>query len=179
MNPMEVSISSLIVPQPMQPPPAARITAAFDQAADSRQFLILTDLHEMVENYKQESGWDDPLVNFLTEQALKHKLPFAVTIRPDAKLPGNVRLAFSETLKINAISNDNAASLYTKVFGLALPEELTEKLQGLSAQDFLKAKTLLAKLDMSAVNFDHGKVVEFLQRFKEGRTAKPARKMGF
>jgi DNA polymerase III delta prime subunit len=179
MNPIEVNASDLVSVRDNQPLPASKILSVFEQATDSRQFLIINNLHNMVENYKQENGWDSPLVDLLTQQALKHKLPFAVTVSPEAKLPSTVRLAFSDTLKINPICNNKAATLYGKVFGQELPEELSAKLQGLASEDFLKTQNMLARMDMPTANFDHGRVVELLLRFKEARSAKQQQRIGF
>lgn len=178
MNPQEVSMAELCAPHPMMGP-AQKFAAAFGGAADARQFLIVTGLEDVVGGADEENpDWKSGLVELFSAYALKHKLPFAVTVKPEAKLPKHIEMLFSDNVKLSAMVPDQAAVLYGKIFGQAVPEDRAKDLVGLSAEDFIKARAFMVRLDDGDA-FDHGRVIELLHRFKDRRSTPAPRTPGF
>ncbi|MGZ9096987.1 MAG: AAA family ATPase [Micavibrio sp.] len=178
MNPLEISMAELCAPHPMMGP-AQKFAMAFNGAADARQFLIITGLEDVVGGADEENpDWKSGLVELFSAYALKHRRPFAVTIKPDAKLPKHIEMLFSDNVQLNAMVPDQAATLYNKIFGQSVPEERTKDLTGLSAEDFIKARAFMVRLDQVDV-FDHDRVIELLHRFKDRRANPKAPVLGF
>ena len=178
MNPYEVSFAELCAPHPMMPP-AQKFRMAFEGAVDTRQFLIVSGLEDLAgDDGESTPDWKGGYVELFASYALKHKIPFAVTAKQDLKLPKHIDMLFSDNVKMSAMTMEQSVSLYEKIFNNALPAERAGQLAGLTAEDFLKTRAFLVRLDQGN-EFDHGRVIELLQRFKERRSTSHTRKVGF
>ena len=178
MNPYEVSFAELCAPHPMMPP-EQKFRMAFEGSADARQFLIVSGLEDLAgDDGESTPDWKGGYVELFASYALKHKIPFAVTARQNLQLPKHIEMLFSDNVKMGAMTTGQAAGLYTRIFGEAVPEDKAQKLAGLTAEDFLKTRSFLVRLDQEG-GVDHDRVITMLQQFRERRSTGASRKLGF
>lgn len=179
MNPLEVSMGGLCAPHPMMPP-EQKFAAAFAGAMDARKFLIITGLEDIAA--APEGGaffWNNGLVELFAEHALAHKLPFAVTAKPGTKLPDHVAMLFSDKVQLKALGQDQNAILYKQAFGFDLPQDRAKDLEGMTAEDFNKAKLFAKRLDLSGDETDHARLIALLVQFKKRRATETQFTVGF
>lgn len=178
MNPYEISFASLCAPHPMMPP-EQKFRMAFEGAVDARQFLIVSGLEDLGgDDGEMQADWKGGYVELFASYAMKHKVPFAVTARRDLQLPENIEMLFSDTVRMRAMTTDQATALYSRVFGHDLPEGQKERLSGLTAEDFLKTRSFLVRVQESGA-FDHDRVIQMLHQFQQRRQPERAMRVGF
>lgn len=179
MNPLEVSMGGLCAPHPMMPP-EQKFAAAFAGAADARKFLIITGLEDVAALGDGETFfWNNGLVELFAEHALAHKLPFAVTAKPGTQLPDHITMLFSDRVKLLSLVEDQNKVLYKQTFGLDLPQDRLKDLEGMTAEDFNKAKSFAKRLDLKGDESDHARLISLLVQFKKRRGVVEQRPVGF
>ncbi len=165
MNVVERSMADLCMPT-QTATPEMRVNAAFAEAADMRQFLVVSDIEYLKPNPDSQAGWDGSLTDAFIRAAQRHKLPFAATSARERGLPDALDFVFTDTVGMQPFSAEQADAAYRRFFGRAAPEGL-DALKGLIPGDFAEVAKLNGRY--GADGLENGRIVELLERRLKGR----------
>lgn len=176
MVPMRVSMASLSQPTQFTSP-EQNVAMAFNQAADARKFLIISDIDLTVSNPGNASSWrEESLGQVFMHFAQTHKLPFAVVSTKDnVEFPANMKHVFSHHVNLKPMTEEMAAHAFKHYFDKEAPESLAE-LTDLVYNDFESTDTLLKRYDEVP---DGEELVQMLAEQKAFRLATGGTKIGF